>query len=309
MALISVVAPCYNEEGNVAELHARLSNVFAQFPAHDFELIYIDNCSTDNTVANIKVLIGEDPRVRLIVNARNFGHIRSPYHGVLQARGAAVVLMASDLEDPPELVADFIRLWESGSRIVVGVKEGAAESRLFYAVRSAYYRILALTSEDPVIDHYHGFGLYDQSVVAILRENCEPYPYMRGMIASMGYDIAQVSYFKPSRKRGFSKNNIYTLYDNAMLGLTSQSRVPLRLAIFLGFTFGFMSFIIAMIYLVMKLIFWKDFIMGQAPIVIGMAFLGSVQLFFIGLIGEYLLAINTRTQKRPLVIERERVNF
>jgi len=309
MPLISVVAPCYDEEGNVEELHQRLSAVFAQFPTYEFELIFIDNCSTDGTVNTIKNIIERDKRVRLIVNARNFGHIRSPYYGLLQAHGAAAILIATDLEDPPELVADFIRLWEKGYRIVVGVKDGVEESKLFHAMRGAYYRLLSLTSEDPVIDHYHGFGLYDKSVIELLRDNCEPYPYMRGMIAAMGYDIAKVPFYKPSRKRGFSKNNLYTLYDNAMLGITSQSRVPLRLAIFLGFACGFLSFIIAFIYLIMKLIYWQNFTAGQAPMLIGMAFLGSIQLFFIGLIGEYLLAINTRTQKRPLVVERERVNF
>lgn len=309
MKLISVVAPCYNEADNVAELYRRLGEVFAQFPAYAFELIFIDNCSQDDTVSIIKGLAAQDKRVKLIVNARNFGHVRSPYYGILQARGDAVILMATDLQDPPEMLPEFIRQWEQGYRIAVAVKSGVEESRLFHTLRGAYYNLLKKISESDVIEHFTGFGLYDKAVVEILRDCNEPYPYLRGIIAELGFPIARVPFFKPARKRGLSKNNLYTLYDMAMLGITSHSRLPLRMAIFTGFLFGLVGFVAAFVYLVLKLIYWDNFPMGQAPTLIAILIFSSVQLCFIGLIGEYILAINARTQKRPLVIESERVNF
>lgn len=309
MALISVVAPCFNEAENVVELHERLAKVFDRHPAHSFEIIFIDNASTDNCANVIKDIIRRDNRVRLIVNNRNFGHIRSPCYGILQARGDAVVLIAADLQDPPEVLDDFIKQWEAGFRIVVAVKSGVEESRIVHLIRSAYYRLLSVTSEDQIIEHYTGFGMYDRSVVEILRSLNDPYPYLRGIIANLGFEIARVPFFKPTRKRGVSKSNLYALYDIAMLGITSHSRVPLRLAIFLGFLFGMMSFATGMVYLIRKLLYWNSFTIGEAPTVIGLAMLGSIQLCFIGLLGEYLLAINTRLQNMPMVIERERVNF
>ena len=307
--LISIVAPCFNEQENIVELHKRLSDVFARLPAYAFEVIFIDNCSTDNTAALIKSIIEQDRRIKLIVNARNFGHIRSPYYGMIQAQGDAVILMATDLQDPPELIADFIAKWEAGSQVVAAVKDKVDESWLFGTMRKCYYRLLTRISEAPVIEHFTGFGLYDKSVVRILRECYEPYPYLRGMIADMGFSIATVQFHKPTRKRGISKNNLYTLYDMAMLGITNHSRVPLRMAIFIGITCAALSLLGSMYYLVMKLLYWDFFSIGQAPTVIGLAMLGSFQLCFIGLLGEYILAMNTRVQKRPLVVERERVNF
>jgi glycosyltransferase involved in cell wall biosynthesis len=309
MAFISVVAPCYNEEANIAELYRRLKDVFAQLPQHYFEIIFIDNCSEDHTVARIKEIAAQDPQVKLIVNARNFGHVRSPVYGMMQAYGDAVILMATDLQDPPELLLDFVKQWEEGYRIVVAVKDGVEESKLFHALRGFYYRFLASISEGEVIEHFTGFGLYDQSVINVLRETNEPYPYLRGIITELGFKIAKVPFFKPMRKRGLSKNNLYTLYDMAMLGITSHSRLPLRFAIFAGFGFGFIGMLLALFYLVLKLLYWQAFSMGQAPMLIGLLMFCSIQLFFIGLLGEYILAINARTQKRPLVIESERVNF
>lgn len=309
MALISVVAPCYNEEANIAELHRRLKEVFASMPAHRFEIIFIDNASEDGTVAAIKHIAKEDPAVKLIVNARNFGHIRSPMYGLMQAQGDAVVLMATDLQDPPELLREFVAKWEAGFRIAVAVKEGVEESAFFHALRSLYYRMLSRISEGEVIEHFTGFGLYDKTVIQALREYNEPYPYLRGIITELGFKIAKVPFFKPTRKRGISKNNVYTLYDMAMLGITSHSRLPLRLAIFTGFGFGFVGMALAVFYLIRKLLYWDAFSMGQAPLLIGLLMFCSIQLFFIGLLGEYILAINGRTQRRPLVVEAERVNF
>ena len=309
MALISVVAPCYNEAENIAELVQRLRAVFATMPRHQFEVIFIDNASEDATVSIIKAIAATDQQVKLIVNARNFGHVRSPVYGITQAQGDAVILMATDLQDPPELLLDFVAQWEAGYRIVVAVKSGVEESAIFHFARSLYYRFLTKISEGEVIEHFTGFGLYDHRVVDILRDSNEPYPYLRGLITELGFKIAKVPFFKPSRRRGFSKNNLYTLYDMAMLGITSHSRIPLRLAIFTGFGFGFLGLMMAAYYLIMKLIHWDSFSMGQAPMLIGLLIFCSIQLFFIGLLGEYILAINTRTQKRPLVVESERINF
>ena len=247
--------------------------------------------------------------MRLIVNARNFGHVRSPYHGLMQAQGDAAVLLATDLQDPPELIVEFVAQWEAGHQIVAAVKDKVEEGWLFHNLRKMYYRLLTWISEAQVIEHFTGFGLYDQSVLKVLRECYEPYPYLRGMIADLGFDIALVPFFKPSRKGGLSKNNLYTLYDMAMLGITNHSRLPLRLASFAGFIGAFISMAIAFYYLIMKLVYWQAFSMGQAPTLIGLALLGSFQLSCIGLMGEYILGINMRVQKRPLVIERERVNF
>ena len=309
MALISVVCPCYNEEANVAELYRRLKEVFAKIPQHEFEILFIDNASEDQTVARIKELAVQDHSVKLIVNARNFGHIRSPIYAMMQARGDAVIQMATDLQDPPELLLEFVKQWDAGYRIVVAVKDKVEESPVFHALRGLYYKLLAKISEGEVIEHFTGFGLYDRVVVDVLRETNEPYPYLRGIITELGFKIARVPFFKPLRKRGISKNNLYTLYDMAMLGITSHSRLPLRLAIFTGFALGFVGMVMAVFYLVMKLLYWKAFSMGQAPMLIGLLIFCSIQLFFIGLLGEYILAINARTQKRPLVVESERVNF
>lgn len=307
---ITIVLPCYNEEGNVRELHRRL--VDATQPLCDrykFEFIFIDNCSQDKTVAIIRELAAEDHRVRAIVNARNFGHIRSPYHVLLQARGDAVISMATDLQDPPELVPEFIANWEAGFRVAVGVKTKSEESFVFYALRSMYYGALRRLSEIDLIEHFTGFGLYDQSVIEILRTLDDPYPYFRGLIADIGFPIARIPFTQPLRKRGVTKNNFYTLFDMAMLGFTSHSKVPLRLATFLGFSTGATSFLVGLFYLVYKLLMWRSFTVGMAPLVIGLFFFASVQLIFLGIVGEYVGAIYTHVRKLPHVVEAERINF
>lgn len=307
--LVSIVTPCYNEEGNVVELHRRIAEQMASFPQYDYEHIYVDNASTDGTVAAIRRLAASDLRVKAIVNNRNFGIIRSSNYGLLQAQGDAVINMASDLQEPPELIGDFIRNWESGWKVVVGVKPESHETAPMFFLRRLYYATIGRIADVKLIPHYTGFGLYDRDVIEAFRRIDDPYPYFRGLIADMGFSHAEVPYKQPSRKRGITKNNFYSLYDMAMLGITSHSKVPLRLATMAGFGLSAVSLLIAFGYLVLKVLQWDQMSFGLAPILIGFFFFASVQLFFIGLLGEYILQIHTQVQRRPLVIERERINF
>jgi glycosyltransferase involved in cell wall biosynthesis len=308
MKLISIITPCFNEGENVADLHERIVQVMSKLD-YDYEHILIDNASTDRTVEILKEISAKDKHVKIIVNTRNFGQIRSPYHAFLQASGDAVVCMAADLQDPPERIPEFIKQWEKGYKVVVGVKTRSEETWLFYFLRTIYYRIARKLSDVPLIENFTGFGIYDRVVVDALRDLNDPYPYFRGLIADLGYERAQVEFNQPRRKRGISKNNFYTLYDIAMLGLTGYTKVPLRLATMLGFVAAALSFLVGLVYLIYKLLFWQQFTLGSAPIVIGLFFLGSVQLFFLGIVGEYIGAIYTQVMKRPLVIEKERINF
>jgi polyisoprenyl-phosphate glycosyltransferase len=309
MKLISIVTACFNEADNVDELHARIKRVQEQLPGYRFEHIFIDNASTDDTVPRIKKIIARDSTVRLIVNARNFGHIRSPYYGLLQAKGDAVVCLASDLQDPPEVIPEMVRAWESGYRIVAGVKRESQESKAMWLIRSSYYRLVRRLADVQLLEHFTGFGMYDRCVVDILRTMDDPYPYFRGIVAEIGFEVARIPFDQPGRKRGITKNNFYTLYDLAMLGITSHSKLPIRLATMAGFALSIVSFLISLTYLVLKLILWDRFQLGTAPLLIGVFFFGSVQIFFIGLIGEYVVSIHTQVLRRPLVVERERVNF
>lgn len=309
MRLISVVTGCFNEENNVEELYERIRTQFTEQPNYDYEHIFIDNASTDATVAKIKAIARHDNRVKLIVNARNFGHVRSPIHAILQAKGDAVISMASDLQDPPELIPDLIRHWENGYKVVAGVKPESRETPLMFAVRRIYYKTIGRLSEVNQIQNFTGFGLYDRSVIEIIRKIDDPYPYFRGLIADIGYPHAEVPYVQPQRVRGITKNNFYTLYDIAMLGITSHSKVPIRLATMGGFALSALSLIAAIGYLAYKIMRWDDFTVGMAPILIGFFFFASVQLFFIGILGEYIASIHTQVLKRPLVVEAERINF
>jgi len=308
-ALISVISGCFNEEENVEALRDQVGTVFAEFPQYRFELIFIDNHSTDRTVERIKAMAARDKRVKLIVNARNFGPVRSPFHAFLQAQGAAVIMMASDLQDPPELIRDFLHKWEEGHKVVVAVKKQSHETAPMWLLRRFYYGLLYRIADVRVIQNFTGFGLYDRQVVEIIRGMDDPCPYFRGLIAEIGFEPVEIPFVQPLRKRGITKNNFYTLYDMAMLGITSHSKVPLRLATMAGFALAFLSLLISMAYLVLKLLFWDTFGMGMAPVVIGVFFFGSIQLFFIGLLGEYVAAIHTQVMKRPHVVEQERVNF
>lgn len=307
--LISVVTPCYNEEGNVEELHQRIAAQFALLPDYDFEHIYIDNASTDGTVQKVKALAAKEPRVKLIVNTRNFGIIRSSNHGLLQARGDAIINMASDMQEPPELIVDFVRQWEAGFKVVVGVKPSSKETPLMFLLRRFYYSTIGRISDVTLVPNYTGFGLYDKEVIEHIRKINDPYPYFRGLIADLGYPRAEVPYVQPLRTRGVTKSNFYALYDMAMLGITSHSKIPLRIATMSGFALSAISLTVACAYLVLKLLYWDQFSLGMAPILIGFFFFASVQLFFIGLLGEYIAAIHTQVLHRPLAVEKERVNF
>jgi glycosyltransferase involved in cell wall biosynthesis len=309
MKLISVVTGCYNEQDNVEELYRRVEAVFRELPAYAWELIFIDNASRDDTVGVLREICRRDKRVKVIVNARNFGPDRSGNHALLQAFGDAVVLLASDLQDPPELIREFVARWEQGYRVVMGVRQQSEESRLMFAVRRVYYRLLRRLSDVDLVDHFAGFGLYDRSVMDTLRRINDAQPYFRGLIADIGFESSRVDYTQPVRRRGRSKNNFYTLFDTALLGMTSYSKVPLRLATMLGFSSATLSLVVALFYLVYKLIFWNSFSLGLAPLVVGIFFFSSVQLFFLGIVGEYVGSIHTYVRRMPLVVERERINF
>jgi glycosyltransferase involved in cell wall biosynthesis len=280
-----------------------------QLSRHTYEIIFIDNCSADHTVDVLRDICRQDKRVKVIVNNRNFGHIRSGYYAFLQAKGDAVILMASDLEDPPEMLPEFVLKWEAGAKIVLAQKTSSEEFPLFHMVRKAYYGLVSKLSDVPLVKDVTGFGLYDRRVVEDIREIGDPYPYLRGLICDLGYERALIPFRKQMRKRGITSNNFYTLYDVAMLGITNHSKVPLRLAVFAGCGVGAISFLVAVAYLVYKLLYWDRFQAGAAPIVLGIFFLGAVQLFFIGILGEYIGSIHTQLLKRPLVTERERINF
>lgn len=309
MKRISIVTPCYNEQDNVEELYTRVKKIFADIPDYHYEHIFIDNNSADNTVAILKKIAAQDKNVKLIINSRNFGHIRSPYYALLQAKGEAVILIVADLQDPPEMIKDFIEKWQQGYKIVIGVKTNSQESRLMFAIRKIYYNLVSRIADIRLVKNFTGFGLYDQAVINLLRSLDESYPYFRGLIAELGFEIATLPYNQPRRKRGITKNNFYTLYDLAMLGITNHSKVPLRLATMLGFIFSIIGFSISIIYFFLKLFFWDKFSTGIAPVLIGVFFFSSVQLFFIGLLGEYIVSMQTRLMRRPLVIEKERINF
>ena len=288
---------------------ARVAKVMASLPQYDYEQIIIDNASTDGTQEILRKLATGNPLLKIILNARNFGHIRSPFHGMMQGAGDAVVYMASDLQEPPELIPDFVKKWEEGAKAVVAIKDSSDESPLFFAVRRLYYRLVEGLAETKTIQNFTGFGLYDRVIMEYCRGLKDPYPYFRGLIAEVGLPVERVSYHQPLRTRGFTKNNLYTLYDMAMLGITNFSKVPLRLAAMLGFAMALLSLLVALVYFVYKLVFWYSLPVGTAPLVIGLFFFASVQLFFIGILGEYIGAIHTQVLKRPLVVEKERINF
>lgn len=306
--LISVVTACYNEEENVEALVLAVRAVFKKLPRYDYEHRFIDNASQDQTVAILRRLAKQDRRIKVIVNARNFGHIRSPYHGIIQAQGDAVISLVADFQDPPELIPELLQHWEEGYKIVAGIKRQSEEASLFFAARKLYYRFISAVSDIQLIKDFTGFGLYDRRVIAVLRSLDDPYPYFRGLVSDIGFKPYLLPYGQPQRRRGITKNNFYTLYDMAMLGLTTHSRVPLRLATFLGFVLSGFSLLCALGYTVYKLLFWQQFQLGMAPMVIGLFFFSSVQLFFIGLLGEYLGQVHTQVLKRPRVVELERIN-
>ena len=310
MKKISIVTACYNEQENVIELINRVKKVMKpHLSRYNYEHIFIDNASDDKTVDLIKAEAASDRKIKIIVNSRNFGHVRSPTYALLQAEGDAVISLAADLQDPPEMITNFLEKWEDGNDIVMAVKITTDETGLMPLVRIAYYKVLQKLAEVRVVQNFTGFGLFDKKVISALRQINDPYPFFRGLLAEVGYKIYELPYHQPNRSRGVTKNNFYSLYDMGVLGIISNSKVPLRLAILIGALSAVLSFLIGFIYLGLKVIYWNEMIIGIAPLVILISFMLSIILLFLGLIGEYIGAIYTQVLNRPLVFEKERINF
>jgi glycosyltransferase involved in cell wall biosynthesis len=309
--LISIVTPCYNEEGNIQELYHRVKKVFESFPQYDYEHLFIDNDSSDNTQEILREIGSNDKNVKVIFNARNFGVGRSGWHAFHQVKGDAVISIVADFQDPPEMIAQFLKKWDEGYQIVIGVKNKSKENFLMFRIRNIYYNILNKISDTDLVKNFTGFGLYDRNFIDITLKLNDPVPYFRGLIPEFGIKRYEINYVQPKRKSGKTKQSFTTLYDEAMLGFVSHSKLPLRLASFTGYIIAFLSLIIAFGYLVYKLFYWNEFKLGLAPLVIGLFFFSSVQLIFIGVVGEYVGAIWTQLhlKDRPLVIEKERINF
>ena len=309
MKKISVVIPCYNEQENIENISNAIAEQIEKIEKYDYEIIIIDNDSTDNSRKIIEKQCKKNSKIKAIFNAKNFGQFNSPYYAILQTTGDCTMLICADFQDPVELIPKFIEEWENGYKIVIGIKQESQENKLTYLLRSCYYKIIKKFSDIEQIEHFTGFGLYDKKFVDILRNLDDTTPYLRGIVAELGFKRKEIPYKQPKRKAGKTHNNFYTLYDAAMLGLTSYTKVGLRLATFFGLIVGGISFAIGIIYLILKLIYWDRFSAGMTPLLIGMFFLGALQLFFIGFMGEYILSINHRMMKRPLVIEEKRINF
>lgn len=307
---ISILIPCYNEEENVVPMSEAIVDLFeTQLTEYNYELVFIDNDSHDKTRELLREICSKNPNVKAIFNAKNFGQFNSPYYGMLQTTGDCTISMVCDFQDPIELIPQYIKEWENGYKIVIGIKTSSRESKLMYLMRSIYYKMIKRFSDVEQIEHFTGSGLYDRSFIDVLRDLKDPKPFMRGIVAELGFKRKEIPYEQPQRRAGKTHNNFYTLYDAAMLSITSYTKIGLRLATFAGCACGGISILIALVYLIMKLIMWNQFQAGMAPILIGMFFLGSIQLFFIGFIGEYVLSINERVMNRPLVVEEERINF
>ena len=307
---ISIVTPCYNEQDNVELLYTQVKEIFDGLENYEYEHIFIDNDSQDKTLSLLENMARKDLRVKIIVNARNFGFVRSLYHGLLQGTGDAVVLIFADLQDPPTLIIDFLQRWEQGYQVVKGIKISSQENTLVYSIRRFYYYLVSVLAEEvELTSNFTGFGLYDKQVIEALRLIDDPYPYLKGLISEVGFKSAKIEYHQKVRKRGKSSFNFYRMYDLAMLGITTYSNFPLRLATMIGFALSLVSFLVGLGTLILKLLFWNLFPIGIAAIIIGLFLFSSVQLFFIGILGEYIGLMNRRSLKRPLVVERARVNF
>ena len=309
MKKISILVPCYNEEENVEPISKAIIDELKKLDNYDYELVFIDNCSIDTTREKLENLCRENKKIKAIFNSRNFGQFNSPYYGLMQTTGDCTILICADFQDPVDMIGKFVSEWENGYKLVIGIKNKSKENRLMYALRSMYYKIIKKISKTEQIEHFTGFGLYDKSFIDVLRKLDDPTPFLRGIVAELGFARKEIPYEQAKRKAGKTHNNFYSLYDAAMLAFTSYTKIGLRLATFAGAIVALLSFIIGIVYLILKLVFWNDFAAGMAPILIGMFFLGAMQLFFIGFMGEYILAINARTMKRPLVIEEKRLNF
>ena len=309
MKTISVLTPCFNEESNVEEVYRRVRDVIAGLGTYAYEHVFIDNGSTDRTVEVLKNIASRDTNLKIIENARNFGPVRSQVYGLCQVRGDVVISVVADLQDPPEMIPEFLRLWESGFPIVLAIKATSEENKFMFLVRKMYYRIVNRLSSTETFENFTGFGLYDRKVIEIIKSFKDPYPYFRGIIAEIGLPHAKVMFDQPRRRRGVSSHNFYMLYDIAMLAITGLSKVPLRIVTFFGFVSALLSLGVGIVYFIYKLVFWRSFSVGVAPVAFGLFFLGSVQMTALGILGEYIGSIHTFVQNRPLVIEKGRVNF
>lgn len=307
---VSVLIPCYNEEENVVPMSEAIKNMFTQnLPQYDWELIFIDNDSSDLTRELLLDICSKDKRIKAIFNAKNFGQFNSPYYGICQTTGDCTISMCCDFQDPVEMIPKYLQEWENGYKIVIGIKTASRESRLIRFLRTCYYKLIKKFSDVEQIEHFTGSGLYDKSFVEVLRNLDDPSPFLRGIVAELGFKRKEIPYDQPKRRAGKTHNNFYTLYDAAMLSFTSYTKIGLRIATIGGFLMSVISLLVAFIYLILKLCNWSSFPAGNAPILIGVFVLGSIQLFFIGLLGEYVLNINTKVMKRPLVVEEKRINF
>jgi glycosyltransferase involved in cell wall biosynthesis len=310
MKKISVILPTYNEEDNVIPLSKEIVNIFNnELNNYDYEIIFTDNNSIDSTREKIISLCQENKNIKAIFNAKNFGQFRSPFNAMINANGDCVILMVSDFQDPPKIIVDFVREWESGYKIVIGIKNKSKENLIMRFIRTLYYKLMKYISDIEHIEHFTGTGLYDKSFIKTISVLDDPDPYIRGIVSELGYKIKKINYEKQNRKAGKSKNNFFTLYNIAMISITNYSKIVLRLVTMIGFLFSFLSFIFGLIYFIYKIIYWHSFNVGIAPLILGVFFIGSIQLFFLGLIGEYIVNINDRLMKRPLVIEEKRINF
>ncbi|MBQ8210216.1 MAG: glycosyltransferase [Clostridia bacterium] len=310
MKKISILIPCYNELENVGPMSQAIVEMMTKnLPQYDYELVFIDNDSTDGTRDALRTICAANPKIKAIFNAKNFGQFNSPYYGVLQVTGDCVIQMCCDFQDPVELIPQYVKEWENGYKIVIGIKTSSKENPVMRFVRTCYYKLIKKMSDVEQIEHFTGSGLYDRAFIEVLRDLDDPTPFMRGLVAELGFKRKEIPYDQPKRRAGKTHNNFYSLYDAAMLSITSYTKIGLRLATFAGAAIGIVAFILAIVYLVLKFMYWDRFPAGTAPILLGMLFMGAVQIFFIGLIGEYILSINKRVMKRPLVVEEERLNF
>lgn len=309
MKKISIMIPCYNEEENVVPMSEAVVRLFEEeLTEYDYEILFIDNDSSDHTRLLLREICGKNKHIRAIFNARNFGQFNSPYYGMCQTTGDCTVVICCDFQDPVELIPQFVREWENGYKIVCGIKTTSKENKFMRFLRSCYYKTIRKMSDVDQIEHFTGFGLYDRSFIQVLRELNDPTPFLRGIVAELGYRRKDIPYEQQKRRAGKTHNNWFTLYDAAMLSFTSYTKAGLRIATVSGFAMASVSMVVALIYLILKLVYWERFVAGMTPILLAVLVFGSIQLFFIGFLGEYVLSINKRMMKRPLVIEEERIN-
>lgn len=304
------MVPCYNEEENVVPLsEAVIATLEKDLPEYDYEILFIDNCSKDKTREKLILLCSKNKKIKAIFNTKNFGQFNSPYYGLCQTTGDCTICLCADFQDPIDMIPKFVHEWENGYKIVCGIKTSSKENKIMYFLRGVYYKAIKKMSEVEQIEQFTGFGLYDKSFIQVLRDLKDPTPFLRGIVSELGPERKEIPYEQQERRAGKTSNNWYRLYDAAMLSFTSYTKIGLRLATFIGFGLSAVSVVIAIIYFILKLLHWNDFPAGMTPILLGVFVIGSMQLFFIGLLGEYIMNMNARLMNRPLVIEQERINF